>query len=253
MEGQKYKDVRVGLANKLPYNQPMLVLAVDTSSPSGSVAVLRDEKLLGVVQTSSDEAYSSRLFRHLDFVLRDLSLELSQFDLFAVATGPGSFTGLRVGLTTAKAWAEVYRKPVTGVSVLEAVASQSRWTERLAVPVVDARRGQFYFGVYRHNAHRWRSIGEDQVATGDELRAMLSSLAREQSLTIVTSGRSALGGMLPDFGVDMASIEVASSVLAPVIGHLGLARVNCGELSDSLSLDANYVRRSDAELRFKAS
>ena len=74
----------------------VLILALDTSSPTGSLAVLRDENVIGVVSTLAEETYSSRMFRHLEFLLQELSLKLDQFDLFAVAAGPGSFTGLRV-------------------------------------------------------------------------------------------------------------------------------------------------------------
>ena len=102
----------------------MLILAVDTSTPAGSVAVLHDERLLGVISTWVGETYSSRIFRHLEFLLRELSLKTEQFDLFAVAAGPGSFSGLRVGFAATKAWAEVHQKPIAAVSALEAVAAQ---------------------------------------------------------------------------------------------------------------------------------
>src|SRR5271166_5021543 len=94
-----------------PIIESVLVLALDTSSPSGSIAVLRDEKVIGVVSTTGDETYSSRMFRQLEFLLAELKLSHGDFDLFAVNSGPGSFTGLRVGLTAAKGWAEVYAKP----------------------------------------------------------------------------------------------------------------------------------------------
>src|SRR5579872_4134121 len=100
----------------------VLILALDTSSPSGSVAVLHDQEVIGTISASTDEIYSSRMFRHLEFLLRELSLGLDQFDLFAVVAGPGSFTGLRIGLAAVKGWAEVYRKPVAAISALEAVA-----------------------------------------------------------------------------------------------------------------------------------
>src|SRR6202167_2397530 len=136
-----------------PRNCPIivlvLILALDTSSPTGSLAVLRDENVIGVVSTLAEETYSSRMFRHLEFLLQELSLKLDQFDLFAVAAGPGSFTGLRVGLAAAKGWAEVYQKPVVGISVLEAIAAQSHSNASVVVPVLDAHRGQVYFGVYR--------------------------------------------------------------------------------------------------------
>src|SRR5580692_9009830 len=83
----------------------VLILALDTSSPAGSLAVLRDEKVIGAVSTWTAEIYSSRMFRHLEFLLKDLHLDLGDFDLFAVAAGPGSFTGLRVGLAAVKGWA----------------------------------------------------------------------------------------------------------------------------------------------------
>ena len=83
----------------------VLILALDTSSPTGSVAVVEDSRLLAVISTTTDEPYSSRIFRQLEFLLNELHLRLDQFDLFAVNAGPGSFTGLRVGLTTSKAWA----------------------------------------------------------------------------------------------------------------------------------------------------
>src|SRR3984893_1510071 len=103
----------------------MLLLAVDTSTPAGSLAVLRDGRVLGVVSTWVEETYSSLMFRHLDFLLGEFRLDLKQFEVFAVAAGPGSFTGLRVGLAAVKGWAEVFRKPIAAVSALEAVAVQA--------------------------------------------------------------------------------------------------------------------------------
>ena len=91
------------------------------------MAALRDGKVIGVVSTWTDENYSSRMFRHVELLLRELSLDLGQFDTFAAASGPGSFTGLRVGLAAVKGWAEVYRRPIIAVSALEAIAAQSRW------------------------------------------------------------------------------------------------------------------------------
>jgi tRNA threonylcarbamoyladenosine biosynthesis protein TsaB len=115
------------------------VLALDTATPSGSIAVLDDEKVIGVTSTASDETYSSRLFRQLEFLLAELKRSLQSFDLFAVNSGPGSFTGLRVGLTAAKGWGEVYSKPVIGVSGLEAVAAQSSGAGRSISDFTDVK------------------------------------------------------------------------------------------------------------------
>src|SRR5271168_1640238 len=157
----------------------MLILSLDTSSPSGSVAILRDDLTLGVISTRAEENYSSRIFRHLDFLLSDLTLKLADFDLFAVSAGPGSFTGLRVGLTAAKGWAEVYRKPVVGVSALEAVAFQAR-SGAVLIPALDARRGQIYFGVYRTAAAGLALDGEEFVVTPEEFAEKLGALAHSR-------------------------------------------------------------------------
>ena len=229
----------------------MLILALDTSSLAGSLAVLRDETVIGNVSTYSEENYSSRMFRHLEFLLNELSLSLDRFDLIAVAAGPGSFTGLRVGLTAAKGWAEVYKKPIAAVSGLEAVAAQAHSTASILVPVLDARRGQVYFGFYRSSPDGRVLEGEERVASPEEFLESLKILARDTGFGVVTPAPEVVSGVLSHFEPDFAKLEVVSPFLAPTIGHLGFRRASRGDLADSLTLDANYLRRSDAELNLK--
>jgi tRNA threonylcarbamoyladenosine biosynthesis protein TsaB len=229
----------------------VLILALDTSSPAGSLAILRDEKVIGVVSIWAEETYSARMFRHLDFLLRELSLDLKQFDLFAVAAGPGSFTGLRVGLTAAKGWAEVYKKPAAGVSGLEATAAQAHSTAPLLIPILDARRGQIYFGFYRRSKGVLALEGEECVMTPREFLETLQTRAADSEFTIVTAEPEIISKELSQSEKRAPSVEQVSSVLAPLIGQLGYQRAQCGQLSDALSLDANYVRRTDAELHWK--
>jgi len=237
----------------------VLILALDTSSPSGSLAVLRDEKVIGVVSTANREVYSSRMFRELDSLLAQLALRMEHFELFAVAAGPGSFTGLRLGLTAAKGWAEVYKRPIAAVSALEAVAVQASSEAQIVVPVLDARRGQVYFGLYRRisgGPARGQLVldGEEYVMTAAELFASVCTRIAGVPFTIVTPAPE----LLSAFGVVASSannfaVETASSVLAPFIGQLGFQRAHRGALVDALTLDANYVRRSDAEVHWKES
>jgi tRNA threonylcarbamoyladenosine biosynthesis protein TsaB len=229
----------------------VLILSLDTSSPSGSVAVLRDQALIGVISTRGEENYSSRMFRHLEFLLNDLALKLEQFDLFAVSAGPGSFTGLRVGLTAAKGWAEVYKKPVVGVSALAAVAMQCRAMTGAMVPVLDARRGQVYFGVYRRSDAGLRLEGDEFVVTPDEFVAKIGETAKGGAFTMATPDAEVIALLAPHFAGGSAGIETVSSVLAPFIGLIGYERAMHGCVSDALALDANYVRRTDAEMQWK--
>ena len=229
----------------------MLLLAADTSSPSGSLAVLRDDEVLGARHAVSDEAYSSRLFRDLESLLLDLSLELKDFDGFAVVSGPGSFTGLRVGLTTAKAWAEAYAKPVFGVSALEAVAIQSPSACPVLVPVMDARRQQLYYGIFQNDAGPALLRGEEKVGSPEEVLEDLSRVREKSSFALVAYDRELVMRTLP--GIEQISpiLNIVSPALAPWIGRIALAQARSGKSSDSLTLDANYIRRSDAEVHWK--
>jgi len=229
----------------------MLILAVDTSTQAGSLAVLRDTCVVGQVSTWVEETYSSRMFRHLDFLLRELAMDLRQVDLFAVAAGPGSFTGLRVGLTAVKGWAEVYRKPIAAVSALEAVAAQAHAPAPLLVPVLDARRGQIYAGLYERRDPGLLRRGDEVVMTPAEFLDFLRSQAGEAQLAFVTPTPEVISPPVAGSVFRGTVIEPVSTVLAPVIGQLGFARAHRGELVDALTLDANYVRRSDAELLWK--
>jgi tRNA threonylcarbamoyladenosine biosynthesis protein TsaB len=236
----------------------VLILSLDTSTPAGSVAILRDEMLLAVISTRGEENYSSRIFRHLQFLLSDLTLKLADFDLFAVSAGPGSFTGLRVALTAAKGWAEVYRKPVVGVSALEAVAFQARAGGAVIVPALDARRGQIYFGVYRTASAGLALDGEEFVLTPEEFAEKLGALAHigdgDGRFSIVTPDAAVVAvvsQLKSNLNTSFTALEIVSSVLAPSIGRIAHARALRGEVSDALTLDANYVRRTDAEMRWK--
>lgn len=234
----------------------MLLLAVDTSSRLGSLAVLRDGKLVGVISTFADEPYSTRLFRQLDFLLEELHIEMRQFDVFAAVAGPGSFTGLRVGLAAVKGWAEVFEKPIVAVSGLEAVAAQTKCDAELIAPVMDARRGQVYAALYRREGDGLASESEDHVCTSAEFLAEIGAQAGNSSVQFVSPVPEIIQGALNAAAHDLGpaisrNVERVSPLLAPVIGELAFERANRGEVTDALRLDANYIRRSDAELSWK--
>src|SRR5579859_666938 len=235
----------------------MLLLAVDTSSRLGSLAVLRDGQLEGAISTFADEPYSTRLFRQLDFLLEELHIEVRQFDVFAVVAGPGSFTGLRVGLTAVKGWAEVFEKPVVAVSGLEAVAAQSKISTELIAPVMDARRGQIYAALCRREGSGLASESEEHVCTPGEFLVEIAAQAGGRSVQVVSPVPEIIQGALNAAAHDLGAailrnVERVSPLLAPVIGELAFDRATRDEVTDALHLDANYIRRSDAELLWKA-
>lgn len=223
--------------------------------------MLRDDRVIGTVSTWTDEIYSSRMFRHLEFLLKDLALDLGEFDLFAVAAGPGSFTGLRVGLAAVKGWAEVYRRPIVAVSGLEAVAAQSTSRSSLVVPVLDAHREQVYCGIYRRTGepgeNRLALEGDECVMTPEEFIESLHARGEAAGCAIVTPMPALISGAASRYETAHPQgrpipVDPVSAVLAPHVGRLGYLRAQRGEVIDSLTLDANYVRRTDAELHWKA-
>src|SRR5438094_4144971 len=127
----------------------MRVLAVDTSSERGSVCITEGREVLGEVRLASSVQYSERLFRSIEFLLQHLPFGLSDIDLFVAARGPGSFTGLRVGLAAMEGFAAAHGKPGAGISTLEALAWKTGVRDAWVAPLIDARRGDIYGGLYR--------------------------------------------------------------------------------------------------------
>jgi tRNA threonylcarbamoyladenosine biosynthesis protein TsaB len=233
----------------------MRVLAVDTSTASGGIAALEDKRLLGHVFTRSTEDYSTRFHSELKTLLAEVRLGVADFDVYAVTAGPGSFTGLRVGLTTVKAWAEVHGKPVAPVSGLQAVAAQASGATEYVAAVMDGRRGQIFGGLYRRKDGELEPIGDEVVMTaGEFLTDVYSRLPRVRearnsiaALSFASPEPRLFSAVLASSVLAGAKGETVSPDLAPWVGRLAFDLARRGELVDALSLDAHYVRRSDAE------
>lgn len=226
----------------------MLILAIDTTSPSGSVALLRDVEVVSQVASTEAEPYSTRLFRDVERVVREAGVLMPAVDLYAVASGPGSFTGVRVGLAAVKAWSEVYRKPVAAVSALEAMAIQAGPGDTLVAGIADAHRGQLFAGLYERTENGLMRRGEDVVMPPVECFAYLVEQAAGAPFVIRTTATELVRAALAGSVAAGARVDAADPALAPAIGKLAYARALRGDVVDALALDAHYVRRSDAEL-----
>jgi tRNA threonylcarbamoyladenosine biosynthesis protein TsaB len=238
----------------------MLILAVDTSSRMGSAALLHDSQVLAEISGYEEAPYSTRLFRDVALLQKKANFRLDQVDVFAVASGPGSFTGLRVGLTAVKAWAEVHRKPIAAISGLEAIAAEflvgdstmASDTSFIA-PFLDARRGQLFGAIYQKipGDHSVLALASDESILSPEEFLELVKGKSPLALQLVSPTPEVLpaahiGEVLPG-----AIVVQVSAALAPAIGRLGYERAKRGDLVDSVRLDANYVRRSDAQGAWK--
>jgi tRNA threonylcarbamoyladenosine biosynthesis protein TsaB len=231
----------------------MISLAIDTCDSRGSVAVRRDGVALVVNRHESTEDYSSWLLPTVDSALRSVSLTFVDIDLVAVATGPGSFTGVRVGLTSAKAWGELYKIPLVGVSRLEAMASRAHATGPWTAAFFDAHRGQIFAALYRSAGQQLELVESDMVAAPLEFLKTVNALVGDAQVNWISLDPQLLTA-LPEWNFRAGhneQIESCPAELAVEIGKIAEKHMRQGIVTDALNLDANYVRRSDAELFWK--
>src|SRR5579863_521439 len=218
----------------------MLLLVTDTSGRAGSVALVRDVSTDGVevVESAPLEGgtFSAQLVPQISKLLTNHAMRKSDIDAFIVVSGPGSFTGLRVGLAAIKALAEILAKPIVAVSLLE-VAALAAGSNGKILAVLDAGRSEVHAGEY-------------EVA-GGSARLLQQHLLRKEGLssvaagTIVVTPDDALAEIARAAGLSASSI---GNVNAGMIARLGLRKLRAGEIFSPERLEANYGRRSDAEI-----
>jgi len=211
--------------------------------------------VLQVVVHDSSEDYSSWLLPAVGRVLETSGVVMDGVDGYAVAAGPGSFTGVRVGLTTVKAWGEVYGKRIAAVSRLEAIAMQGALGRSYVAAFVDAQRGQVFGAVFQRKGEGFERLGEEMVIPPGRFIESAAELAKGRNISWVSIDAAVMASE-ENWKAREArgeQIESISSVLAPAVGRIGMRQLAAGRFTDALSLDANYVRRSDAEIFWKGA
>ena len=244
----------------------MIILSFDTTSASGGAALARGGEILSEARTGGSANYSVELFEMTNGLLAAASLLLRDVELFAVATGPGSFTGIRVGLAAAQGWARALGRPVRGVSVFEAMLARANPPGGLAVPLLDARRGEFYLGVFRGQAKvpaglvqssRWVQQGDGLVLDPARITVLARELHSERGGGVTFVFREhdkAARDLCERLGTDRDPVTQTISVpdfLAGAIARAAWQAAGEGHLQRPEDLDAYYIRRSDAELNWR--
>ena len=152
----------------------MKILALDSSGLVASVAVVEDEKLLAEYTVNYKKTHSQTLLPMLDEIGKMIDLDLSTIDAIAVAAGPGSFTGLRIGSATAKGLGLALDKPLIAVPTVDALAYNLYGTDKLVCPIMDARRSQVYTGVYAFDDRTLKVLKPQMAISVEELTAHLN-------------------------------------------------------------------------------
>lgn len=236
-----------------------LILAVETSTRAGSVSLARGVEVLSAGSGDGASSHSTDLIENIERVLREGNAKLSDIDLFAITVGPGSFTGLRIGLATVKACAVCVQKPCAPVSTLAAIAHAAGDSER-TVSILPAGRGEVYAQAFSVRGEIVQGLDDASHIKPTELLAKYGNVhtirwagegAHQQIETLrqspvgnwINPGEGELAGAQVGWRVAPQPEHLANSVVA-----LALTDYRDGKTTDPSELRANYVRASDAEI-----
>lgn len=227
----------------------MKLLAVDTATSSCSVALFDDERLMAEALYTAGPTHSRRLLAIIDRMLEDGGYRPTDIDRIAATRGPGTFTGLRIGLSTVKGLAAAIGAPVVGVSSLAALAFPLRLLERPVAAMIDARRGEVYHVLYRTGAVLTEAAPPVKVSRPEVVAAGLPADA-----VLVGSGaaiyRTVFESRCP--GIRFAD-SVQHVIRAASVGLLAMARFGCDDVDAVESLNPDYIRPSDAQIQMRGT
>jgi tRNA threonylcarbamoyladenosine biosynthesis protein TsaB len=224
----------------------MLILGIETATQQVSVALGGHEGVIGLVEIARGRRHAETLVPAIDFLSSQADIGLDEIGLVAVDIGPGLFTGMRVGLATAKALAQALRVPMIGISSLDLLAFPHRRSDRVVVPVVDARKGEVFYAMYRQVPGGLQQVAPPRAAPVDELIADL--LARSQDTLCVGDGALRYRNEIRD-GYHCEFADEAHPSAAPLV-QLAHARALREEWSNPSEIQPLYLRPPDAEINW---
>ncbi len=221
----------------------MHILGIDTCCMAATSAVITDDRLVAQVVQNNNKTHSQSIMPMIDFMLKQTELSINDIDGFAVAVGPGSFTGVRIGVATIKALAHPFNKPCIPVSTLEALAFNVAPFDGIICPLLDARRNQVYTATFL-NSER---LTEDRAVSVEELIDELKS--SDKNIIFVGDGIGAYGDEIKSALGDKAifASRTLRMNLASSVAELGYEKMLKGETVSYSDLKPTYLRMSQAE------
>jgi len=224
------------------------ILAIDTSTKSGSVAITEDDCILAETLLNIDATHSETLLPSLKDILVETGIGMEEIDLFALTLGPGSFTGVRIGVSTVKGFAFALGRPVVGVSTLEALALNFPHSACTITPILDARRGEVYTARFRRDGGLLERLSEDSAMAPEKLLEEVG----ERTL-FVGDGLQRYGGMIKERLGGLAEFAAPSEnfIRASNVAMLCRKRFEEGDTLDPAVFTPRYLRKSEAEINRK--
>lgn len=219
----------------------MKILAIDTSTTHSSCAVMEDNNIVGDFSINQSMSHNEILLVMVDEVLKKLNIDIEDIDLFVAVTGPGSFTGIRIGVTVVKALAMALNKPIVAVNTLEAL-SFGVFSDKKKIPLIDARGERVYYGVYEGINNK--NIVAPALLTIDEL---LEEFSDKGEFVFVGD----CVNLYKDRILENKNFEITPACLNSCISRnacvIGKHKFESGDISDCFNLSPEYVRLSQAQ------
>lgn len=222
----------------------MKILAIDTSSVNATVAVCDENRILGEYTVSGDRAHSQIIMPMTDELLKRCKLDIKDIDIFAVALGPGSFTGLRIGIAAAKTMAVTLGKKIIGVSSLDMISASFPLQDKYICPIFDARRNDVYNAVYKDG----KKITPDRICDFD---TVISEM-RDRETIFAGDGVMKYKDKILSFNNPKWHISPVYLSLqrASALAGIALERALADDFDSSDSLEPIYIRPSQAEREY---
>ncbi|MFQ5483918.1 MAG: tRNA (adenosine(37)-N6)-threonylcarbamoyltransferase complex dimerization subunit type 1 TsaB [Desulfobacterales bacterium] len=226
----------------------MRILALDTATDCCSIAIIDEDTLLAEINLISGETHSKHLMGMIKHLLHLSGCLLSDIDGFAVTRGPGSFTGLRIGISATKGLAMAAGKSMVGVSVLDALAFQLPFSSSLICPILDARKGEVYFALYRSCRGGLQKETEEQVLTPQQALSRI-----KEPCIFFGQGAKTYQKVIKEEKGDFAYFPSPSQNIlrASTVAFIGMDRFKKKMTDDISDFIPHYIRKSDAELADK--
>ncbi len=223
----------------------MKILAIETSCDIASVSVLEDNHLILELKETAIKTHSETLMPLIDKILKKCKLSLDSIDLFAVDNGPGSFTGIRIGLSTIKAFCDAKNKPCIAVSSLEALSYTVADEKCYICSMIDAKHSNIYYAIFEKNGKSYARIRDFTFDNINNLLLVLGSLKKK----IFFAGNCGIlyKDMIKSYMENDIFFEADTLVTSKYIGIAAFNKFKTGEIISSKALTALYLKKSNAE------
>jgi len=228
----------------------MKILAIDTSTMLGGIAVMDDSSLIAESRLNVKSTHSERLMTEIEHCLKQSNMKIADIDVFAVATGPGSFTGLRIGLSTAKGFSYATGKPIVSVPTLEAFAWNFPYSKYPVCLMLDARRKEVYAALFEWKNEGFAKIVDEASIDPVELSKKLLRMSYD-GFICAGEGVGLYGNKIKEILGSKAIFPGPEKMLpSPAnVASLGLKKAIAKEFTEPVSLTPMYIRKSEAEIK----